>query len=149
MFSKNDYWKWDESNIVIQRDQISKVRKRAAYEIKVHWKKNIGCCNNLNSKIWHSIFIWLHQQLFDCSSKFLVALAYRILIYTDIVDRLTQLKFAATIKNLLLPYTNAIFYYLNCCSINLFFQCKVGFRCKMMNKLNIELISLELNTSKC
>jgi len=50
-------------------------------------KKKIGCCNNIDSKTWHSIFIWLQQSVFGCSSKFLVALAYSQYQYD--FDRLT------------------------------------------------------------
>jgi len=54
-------------------------------------KEKIGCCNNLDSKIWHSIFIWLQQPIFGYNSKFLILLAYPQVSVYDF-DRLTQLK---------------------------------------------------------
>ena len=60
------------------------------HDLRSHTEKKIDY-NNLDSKIWHSIFIWLQQPVFGCDSKFLVVLAYQNHILT-LADRLTKLK---------------------------------------------------------
>jgi len=39
-------------------------------------KKKLGYYNKLDDKILHSIFNWLQQPIFGCSSQFLIVLTY-------------------------------------------------------------------------
>jgi len=63
-------------------------------------KEKIGCCYNLDSKIWHSIFNWLQQSVFGYSSKFLVYPQCQYIVYwavrkvrADVEGKLKRRKF--------------------------------------------------------